>query len=197
MSKTIKYFLRVGHRWWPWRVSTRILAIQGHVICGNSERAIHKLSHKVMVDWIQTPSTHLNLQETHISYSFFDAKSLYCNCYGRPLFTSGKMSYCQILWSFKAAEFCFKRFQSLWRLAGSSVIALSRCLSNFRVMRSLQHPILRLHDFMGFASKASYCLRNRCPELVQILSWWKNRQQTKTPINDDQNLGCYNQITTC
>ena len=40
---------------------------------------------------------------------------------------------------------------------------LSRCLSHFRAIRSLQHSILRLRDFMRFGGKTPYRLVNRGP----------------------------------
>ena len=63
---------------------------------------------------------------------------------------SGKTSYHKISWSLEAARFGFKRFQSL----------LPRCLSNFRAIQLLQHPISRLRDFGG---KTSYRVVNRGP----------------------------------
>ena len=60
---------------------------------------------------------------------------------------SGKTSYRKISWSLEAARFGFKLFQSLWNLAGTSAALLPRCLSNFRAIRPLQHPIPRLRDF--------------------------------------------------
>ena len=77
---------------------------------------------------------------------------------------SGKTSYRKILWSLEAARFGFKLFQSLWNLAGTSATLLPRCLSNFRAIRPLQHPISRLRDFTRFGSKTSYRLVNRGPE---------------------------------
>ena len=64
---------------------------------------------------------------------------------------SGKTSYRKISWSLEAARFGFKRFQS------------PRCLSNFRTIRPLQHPISRLRDFTSFGGKTSYHLVNRGP----------------------------------
>ena len=63
---------------------------------------------------------------------------------------SGKTSYCKISWSLEAARFGFKLFQSLWNLAGTSTALLPRCLSNFRAIRPLQHPISRLRDLSVF-----------------------------------------------
>ena len=74
---------------------------------------------------------------------------------------SGKMSYHKISRSFEAARFGFSHHQTLWQLAGSSAVGLSRCMSNFRAMRSLLHPILRLRDFTRFVGKTSHRLVNR------------------------------------
>ena len=76
---------------------------------------------------------------------------------------SGKTSYRKISWSLEAARFGFKLFQSLWNLVGTSAALLPRCLSNFRAIRPLQHPISRLRDFTGFGGKTSYRLVNRGP----------------------------------
>ena len=84
---------------------------------------------------------------------------------------SGKTSYRKISWSLEAAWFGFKLFQSLWNLAGTSAALLPRCLSNFRAIRPLQHPISRLRDFTRFGGKTSYRLVNRGPELVQVTAW--------------------------
>ena len=79
---------------------------------------------------------------------------------------SGKTSYRKISWSLEAARFGFRLFQSLWNLAGTSAAALPRCLSNFRAILPLQHPISRLRDFTRFGGKTSYLLVNRGPELA-------------------------------
>ena len=76
---------------------------------------------------------------------------------------SRKTSYRKISWSLEAARFGFKLFQSLWNLAGTSASLLPRCLSNFRAIRPLQHPISRLRDFTRFGGKTSYRLVNRGP----------------------------------
>ena len=76
---------------------------------------------------------------------------------------TGKTSYHKISWSLEAARFGFKLFQSLWNLAGTSAALLPRCLSNFRAIRPLQHPISRLRDFTRFGGKTSYRLVNRGP----------------------------------
>ena len=77
---------------------------------------------------------------------------------------SGKTSYRKISWSLEAARFWFKLFQSLWNLVGTSAALLPRCLSNFRAIRPLQHPISRLRDFTRFGGRTSYRLVNRGPE---------------------------------
>ena len=76
---------------------------------------------------------------------------------------SGKTSYRKISWSLEAARLGFKLFQSLCNLAGTSAALLPRCLSYFRAIRPLQHPISRLRDFTRFGGKTSYRLMNRGP----------------------------------
>ena len=76
---------------------------------------------------------------------------------------SGKTSYRKISWSLEAARFGFKLLQSLWNLAGTSAALLPMCLSNFRAIRPLQHPISRLREFTRFGGKTSYRLVNRGP----------------------------------
>ena len=78
---------------------------------------------------------------------------------------SGKTSYRKISWSLEAARWGFKLFQSLWNLAGTSATLLPRCLSNFRAIRPLQHPISWLRDFTRFGGKTSYRLVNRGPDV--------------------------------
>ena len=79
---------------------------------------------------------------------------------------SGKTSYRKISWSIEAARFGFKLFQSLWNLAGTSAALLPRCLSNFRAIQPLQHPISRLRHFTRFGGKTSYRLVNRGPDCL-------------------------------
>ena len=76
---------------------------------------------------------------------------------------SGKTSYRKISWSLEAARFGFKLLQWLCNLAGTSAALLPRCLSNFRAIRPLQHPISRLRDFTRFGGKTSDRLVNRGP----------------------------------
>ena len=78
---------------------------------------------------------------------------------------SGKTSHGKISRSLEAVRFGFKLFQSLWNLVGTLAALLPRCLSNVRAIRPLQHPILRLRDFMRFGGKMSYRLVNRGPVL--------------------------------
>ena len=80
---------------------------------------------------------------------------------------SGKTSYRKISWSLEAGRFGFKLFQSLWNLAGTSATLLPRCLSNFRAIWPLQHPISWLRDFTRFGGKTSYHSVNRGPVSVQ------------------------------
>ena len=47
-------------------------------------------------------------------------------------------------------------------------VLLPRCLSNFRAIRPLQHPISRLRDFTRFGGKTSYRLVNRGPDLCLV-----------------------------
>ena len=79
---------------------------------------------------------------------------------------SGKTSYRKMLWSLEAARFVFRLFQSLWNLTTISAAMLPRCLTNFRMIRSLYHPISRLRDFARFGGKTSYCLVNRGPGII-------------------------------
>ena len=79
---------------------------------------------------------------------------------------SGKTSYRKISWSLDAARFGFKLFQSLWNLTGTSAALRPRCLSNFRAIRPLQHPISWLRDFTRFGGKTSYRLVNRGPGVL-------------------------------
>ena len=93
-----------------------------------------------------------------------------------PYSLSGKTSYRKISWSLEAARFGFKLFQSLWNLAGTSAALLPRCLSNFRAIRQLQHPISRLRVFTRFGGKTSYCLVNRGPEYDFLCSIFQHPQ---------------------
>ena len=93
--------------------------------------------------------------------------SLHLKMYVQGLYSlSGKTSYRKISWSLEAARFRFELFQSLWNLAGTSAALLPRCLSNFRAIWPLQHPISRLRDFTRFGGKTSYHLVNRGPGVV-------------------------------
>ena len=77
---------------------------------------------------------------------------------------SGRTYYHKISWSLEAASFGFRLFQSLWNLTGTSAAVLPMCLSNFRAIRSIQHPISRLRDFARFGGKTSYRLMHRGTE---------------------------------
>ena len=92
---------------------------------------------------------------------------------------SGKTSYRKISWNLEAARFGFKLFQSLWNLAGTSAALLPRCLSNFRAIRPLQHPISRLRDFTRFGGKTSYRLVNRGPEVGEWTRWRRRDHHTE------------------
>ena len=76
---------------------------------------------------------------------------------------SGRTSYCKISWSIEAVIFRVKLIQSLCNLTGTSAAAPARCLSNFRAIRSLEHPISRLRVFTRVFGNASYRLVNRGP----------------------------------
>ena len=66
-------------------------------------------------------------------------------CYPGGIYSiSWRTSYRKISWSLGTGKFGFRPFRSLWNLMGTSAAVLSRCLSNFRAMRWLQHPISRL-----------------------------------------------------
>ena len=80
-----------------------------------------------------------------------------------PHSLSGKTSYRKIPWILDAVRFGFILLQSLRNFTGTSVAMLSRCLSHFRAIRSLQHSILCLRDFMRFGGKTPYRLVNRGP----------------------------------
>ena len=124
---------------------------------------------KWILQWCQMGSFKVwqasNSNATEINMCYVD-----CNVLSRfdksPLglySLSGKTSYRKISWSLEAARFGFKLFQSLWNLTGTSAALLPRCLSNFRTIRPLQHPISRLRDFTLFGGKTSYRLVNRGP----------------------------------
>ena len=68
---------------------------------------------------------------------------------------SGRSSYRKISRSLEATIVWFRLFQSLWNLTGTSTAALPICLSNFRAIRALYHPISRLRDFTRFNGKTS------------------------------------------
>ena len=101
---------------------------------------------------------------------------------------SGKTSYRKISWSLEAARFEFKLFQSLWNLAGTSAALLPRCLSNFRAILPLQHPISRLRDFTRFGGKTSYRLVNRGPgaeaTILTHVYWWNIVSGVPKFVND-------------
>ena len=97
----------------------------------------------------------------------------------------GKTSYRKNSWSLEAVKFGFKLFQWLWNWAGTSAALLPMCLSNFRAIRPLQHPISWLRDFTRFGGKTSYRLVNRGPvSLVeyQLLNYWTGKTVTTRVI---------------
>ena len=123
--------------------------------------------HIYMIIWIRYNNIYLSIDSNRIPLSTI-----------LPIFIqglyllSGRTSYRKISWSLEAARFGIKLFQSLWNLAGTSAALLPRCLSNFRAMRPLQHPISRLRDFTRFGGKTSYRLVNRGPGLLHC--HWTN-----------------------
>ena len=85
-------------------------------------------------------------------------------------------SYHKSSWSLEAVRFRFWCFQSLWYLWDSAAAVLPRCLSNFRVIWPVLHPILQLYDFTRFGGKMSYPLVTRgsgwpcsSPPIIQSL----------------------------
>ena len=64
-------------------------------------------------------------------------------------------SHLKALWSQEAVRFVFRIVQSLWNLTGT-LVALLRCLSNFKAMQLFKQPILRLRDFTRSQDKTSY-----------------------------------------
>ena len=87
---------------------------------------------------------------------------------------SSKMSYQKISWSLEAVRFGFSLFQPLWNLTDTSAAALPRCLSKFRAIQPLQHPILRLWDFTRFCGKTTYHLVNSGPVFLGLMSQIQN-----------------------
>ena len=119
----------------------------------SDDTRLSQISGTSLVCW----TCHIKVKKSHSSSSLhLCALSLYSQ--------SGKTSYRQISWSFEAARFGFRLFQSLRILTGTSAAVLPRCLSNFRALRSLIHTISRLRDFTIFGGKTSYLLVNRGPE---------------------------------
>ena len=124
----------------------------------------HPLSQAVGVPCWGCPTTLIILTSASMSRIFWGNKLHLTLSSHLGLYSlSGKTSYRKISWSLEAARFGFKLFQSLWNFAGTSAALLPRCLSNFRAIRPLQHPILRLRDFTRFGGKTSYRLVNRGP----------------------------------
>ena len=58
----------------------------------------------------------------------------HCNESNQGLYS---LSRRRLSWSLQATRFGFRLCQSLWNLTGTPTAALSRCLSNFRAIRSL------------------------------------------------------------
>ena len=136
---------RLSKQWWGWWFETLLRPLWRHrnVMHENATEAVKLTHNKVRQTCVQ---------------------GLYS--------LSGKTSYRKISWSLEAARFGFKLFQSLWNLAVTSAALLPRYLSNFRAIRLLQYPILRLRDFTRFGGKTSYRLVNRGPGLRFQLPWF-------------------------
>ena len=77
---------------------------------------------------------------------------------------SGKTSYQQNMWSFKAMRLDVIMIISLWYLTGISAVLLPKCLSNFKAIGNGLNRISRLQDFTRSCGKTSYRLVNRGPE---------------------------------
>ena len=122
----------------------------------------------------------LDVHDHVTSYHVIACQHAYLGLYS----LSCKTSYRKISWSLEAARFRFKLFQSLWNLAGTSATALPRCLSNFRAILPLQHPISRLRDFTRFGGKTSYRLVNRGPEADFIFSVARSQMRFQGCIFD-------------
>ena len=103
----------------------------GSPIFGQRGRTLHKMLFVLII--VSCTSSMTMLSVSHLILGLYSL--------------SGKTSYRKISWSLEAARFWFKLFQSLWNLAGTSATLLPRCLSNFRAIRPLQHPISRFRDF--------------------------------------------------
>ena len=71
---------------------------------------------------------------------------------------SGRMSYRKISRSLEVARSGFKLFKSLWNLTGTSAAVLPKCLSKFRGIRSLKHPISWLRDVTRFGGHQPTCI---------------------------------------
>ena len=66
----------------------------------------------------------------------------------QDIYSLGGQTTCRkISRSFEPARFGVKQFQLLCNVTGTSAAPLPRCLSHFRAIRSLWHPIWRLRDF--------------------------------------------------
>ena len=77
--------------------------------------------------------------------------------YPGPLFTT---SYRKISGSIETARNEFRLFRSLCNLTGTSAVALLKCLSSFKAIRSLEHPIPRLGYCTRFDGKMTDGLVN-------------------------------------
>ena len=70
-------------------------------------------------------------------------------------------SYSKISLNLKPMRFRFILFLSLWNFTGTSAALLRRCMSNFKVIWSLFHPISRLWYFTRFDGKNFFGLVKR------------------------------------
>ena len=84
----------------------------------------------------------------------------------RPLWTTANCVWPQDLVKSRSREIWVDTFQSLWNVAETSAATLPRCLSIFRAIWSLYHPISRLRGFTRFVGKTCFRLVNRGPVFV-------------------------------
>ena len=66
------------------------------------------------------------------------------------------ITYCRISQSLGASRLVFRIIRSLWYLIGTLAAVLPKCLSNFKAVLTLEHPISRLRDFVRSHDKTSY-----------------------------------------
>ena len=76
---------------------------------------------------------------------------------------SARTFYRKSSWSLEAGRFGFRLVQSLCNLTDTSATALPICLSHFRAIRLLKHPIPLPQGFTRFGGTTFYRLLNRGP----------------------------------